>query len=119
MFFFVQGRMPATSRSAHMCVAYTTRSQFVKEVVEFLADGRGQKFRLGYIGCGSLAALVEELRPLGDVDGLLRGGELSVTTIEDAYPSSGRFLSCCYPAGVARWLRGSSCCCGRNVDGCH
>lgn len=75
------------SRSTHICLVYAARSLFVTGAVTFLAEGLRDNLRVGYIGRGSRDGLVDELSLLGDVDALLRSGQLFVSSIDEMYPS--------------------------------
>lgn len=75
------------SERDHVCWAYEDRASFVESAIEFLREGLWRGMRVVYAGALPLAELIEEVRPLGDVDALMFQHRLRVASLLEVYPA--------------------------------
>ncbi|MDR6594832.1 MEDS domain-containing protein [Saccharothrix longispora] len=69
----------------HVCWRYDDRADFLDRAREFLADGLARGHRIGYVGTGEPAALVEDLRGIEGIDEALRSGAAGVASLDATY----------------------------------
>lgn len=78
---------PAALRERdHVCWAFDDRTVFVENAIGFLREGLWRGMRVAYVGALPLHELIEEVRPLGDVDALMFQHRLRVGSLLDSHP---------------------------------
>jgi hypothetical protein len=69
----------------HLCWIFDTHDEFRSRAVEFLTDGLLAGERCWYMGAADVDTLTEDLRDIGPLNDLLRGDQLRVVSLAQAY----------------------------------
>lgn len=71
--------------SAHLCWAYSRRSDYRERAAEFLRDGLAEGQYVELVGPGDVTQLADEVRGLPGVEAALASGQLRVCPVEEFY----------------------------------